>query len=91
MDRIYTEIEVTASMARNLIGSVIKASIKDADEGYYYTAMSQIEEARKLLPALEDEDRIAALEDEDRIAFYAANLDKLMAATKLKEAARKGR
>jgi len=82
MDRIYTEIEVTASMARNLIGSVIKASIKDADEGYYYTAMSQIEEARKLLPALEDE---------DRIAFYAANLDKLMAATKLKEAARKGR
>ena len=51
-DKIYTEIEVTLSVAQTLIDAAITTSIKEDDEGYHYTAMRTIQDARTLLPAL---------------------------------------
>lgn len=51
-DKIYTEIELTVSVATTLVGAAVSASIEADDKGYHYTAMRTIQDARKLLPAL---------------------------------------
>lgn len=50
--KIYTEVELTVSMAQTLVSAAIDASIKSDMEGFHYTAMSTVRDARALLPAL---------------------------------------